>query len=224
MKPTDVSSAFETRLETKWAVEKAKLPYIYTLLKENGFTPLYEPRKIYSVYYDYLRFNLYWLGEEGIVPRQKYRVRWYHKLDGFKSSARHEMKVTGMTGRQKASADFHDLSLAALDSRLTAMINQARVKRLCPVTLVNYTRKYFGDGNGRRMTLDMDIQYSRVKSFDRDRLNISNTVQDDTHVMELKSAMTLDALKISEDIALTKSRFSKYGRSINFTKLILSAE
>ena len=65
------------RIENKYELSIAKLPELYTFLKNSYAEEIYPTRLIRSVYFDNQNFSAYRESVDGIVPRKKIRVRTY---------------------------------------------------------------------------------------------------------------------------------------------------
>jgi hypothetical protein len=201
------------RLETKWGGRSAQLPRISALLIAEGYRTLYPARRIFSIYYDDSRMGDYWRGEEGVVPRRKHRVRWYHALDGYRNGANYEIKISGVEGRLKYSGPVNSQT-KKLDQEIAIMCELIADRRIKPLSLVSYVRRYFGHESGRRFTVDHDITYRRVHSFDFRSLVLGHTVRDDGLVVEMKSPYEVPNIDFGEQMPMTRTRFSKYSRSL----------
>lgn len=206
------------RSELKWATRAGNVHEILRHLSSIGARPLYRARRIFSVYYDTLDFTNYRKGEEGTVPRHKLRVRWYGHLHGYRDDANYEFKVTGTDGRFKyTGAVSKGLEDAPPEFRNVA--DQIRQKRMVPLTLVHYVRRYFQGAAGMRFTLDQDITYAQTHHFDTQSLVVGARHRDDWLAFELKTPNEKEFLDFGNEFPFSRSRFSKYARSIEFTKL-----
>ena len=65
------------RIEKKFIFGKKKEDSLKKLLIINGFTQLYKPRKISSIYLDTLNFDFAKDNINGVSKRKKIRFRWY---------------------------------------------------------------------------------------------------------------------------------------------------
>ena len=66
------------RFEEKLKLNGNKLYEFNEWLYKNNIQEIYEPREIYSIYFDTKHFNTYHDSNEGIVPRSKLRLRTYN--------------------------------------------------------------------------------------------------------------------------------------------------
>ena len=90
---------------------------------------------------------------------------------------------------------------------------------MVPLTLVHYVRRYFQGADGLRFTLDQDITYARTHHFDTKSLVVGARHRDDLLAFELKTPNEKEFLDFGNEFPFSRSRFSKYGRSIEFTKI-----
>ena len=195
------------------------LARISHMLIDEGYRVLYPARRIFSVYYDHERFPEYWKGEEGVVPRKKLRIRWYHNQFGYLDKASFEVKITGVDGRMKFAApiDSADGGLASEIADMRRLIDSRQVRAL---SLVSYVRRYFSDYAGRRFTVDHDITYRSVHSFDMNSLLLGTVARDDSLALELKAPYATDDISFAETVPMTRIRFSKFSRSLEHLQMV----
>jgi hypothetical protein len=206
------------RSELKWGIRPESAVEIMRELRDQGASVLFPARRIFSVYYDDQRLKNFVLGEEGVVPRTKTRVRWYDSLVGYQDDPKLEYKVTGTNSRRKMTSSLGDRQLDE-HADLIGVKQKVRQKQLVPVTLVTYVRRYYQIGDSARFTLDEDISYARVYSFDLLSLKIGPRLRDSWMVFEMKTPNETEFLDIGDEFPASRSRFSKYARSIEFTQI-----
>ena len=68
----------ENRIEKKFVLGKHKDDYLKKILILNGFTELFSPRYISSIYLDTLNFDFAKDNINGVSKRKKIRFRWYN--------------------------------------------------------------------------------------------------------------------------------------------------
>ncbi len=190
--------------------KKYKLTYSdQKILKKNlfdkGMKFLHPKREVNSVYFDTNNFDFYQNSEEGVLPRKKIRVRWYNK-DQLKILK--EIKISSIEGRYKINEPFLDIDIL-FENNYQIIDNQFGI--LKPQTMITYNREYFTLDN-LRLTFDFDIYYKNLSS-----LNSSN-FHDNECVLEIKANQETNDDYIEKIIGFPTSRFSKYSRSILFTK------
>ena len=201
------------RLESKWSATSRNLTEITDLLLQEDYHVLYPARRIYSVYYDGIMMPEYWRGEEGIVPRKKHRIRWYHRMDGYRNGANYEVKITGVDGRLKFSSPVGS-DPASHHPEVAEMRKLIYARRILPLSLVTYVRRYFGHDSGRRFTVDHDLTYHRVLTFDRHGLKTGFVARDEHLAFELKAPYETDDQNFAESVPMMRVRFSKFARSL----------
>ena len=139
------------RSETKF-----KLSYgDHYLLKSNllslGMKQLYPNRFINSQYFDTEKLQMFFDSEEGIVPRKKVRIRWYHE----KQEKKLETKISSVEGRFKIRKKYEsDLNKQYVYDDLYG--------KIFPSIIVNYKREYY-KFKDLRLTFDSSINYTNSK-------------------------------------------------------------
>ena len=206
------------RIEVKWAAHSSYSDRIGKLLKDEGYSCLYPARRIFSVYYDAFNAPEYWRGEEGVVPRRKRRIRWYHSCSGFKQDAQYEVKISATDGRLKFAGSTKNVVPASQE--VLIMRELIATQRIRPLSLVSYVRRYFGDHSGKRFTVDHEITYRRVHRFDLQTLTLGATVREDMLALEMKAEDTVANMNFAEAIPMTRVRFSKFSRSLEALNIV----
>ena len=59
------------RKEKKYILNPANTIHFYKWIEDNGCKQIYENRKINSIYFDNLKFQMYHDSNEGVLPRKK---------------------------------------------------------------------------------------------------------------------------------------------------------
>jgi hypothetical protein len=208
-----------SRIEIKWSAHASFLDRIAQLLTDEGYNCLYPARRIFSVYYDAFNHPEYWRGEEGVVPRRKRRIRWYHSSDGFRNEARYEVKISGTDGRLKFTGAADEINYKSPPEilRMREMISSRLIN---PQAMVSYVRRYFGHCSGRRFTVDHDITYRKVHRFDLKSLSLGTAVRDEFLALEMKADNTVPNLDFAEAVPMTRVRFSKFSRSLEELNIV----
>ncbi len=190
--------------------KKYKLTYSdQKILKKNlfnkGMKPLYPKREINSVYFDTSNLDFFLNSEEGVLPRKKIRVRWYNKdlVKIFK-----EIKISSIEGRFKINEPFLDKKIL-FKNNYQIIDNEYGIIK--PQTMITYSREYFILDN-LRLTFDFDICYKNLSALSN--LNI----KDNECVLEIKANFETNDDYIEKTIGFPTTRFSKYSRSILYTR------
>ena len=87
------------RSETKFRLSYGDHYLLKSNLLSLGMQQLYPSRIINSEYFDTDKLQMFLDSEEGVLPRKKIRVRWYHE----KKKRKLETKISSVEGRFKIS-------------------------------------------------------------------------------------------------------------------------
>lgn len=174
-----------------------------------GGVQSYPTRQVNSIYFDDIFFSDFNDSEEGTVPRKKIRFRWYGKSEiKFPSKGTLEIKETHANHREKHSRRF-DNPVSSID--LIKVAESIRNKILQPVLLVSYKREYFETSEGLRLTLDYNIEFSKL---DSNHAIIAKS-SDLSNILELKVGIDKDYESISREFSNLRVRYSKYCEGLN---------
>ena len=193
------------RKEKKYKMTYSEQGILKNKLMKKGMKSLYPPRKINSIYFDTSNLDFYIASEEGVLPRKKIRIRWYNEnIDKvFK-----ETKISSIEGRYKFNSQF--IKNIPFKSKNFQLFDD-EYGILKPQILISYKREYFVFNN-LRLTFDTNILYKDIWSL------IRLKIADKECVMEIKVNFNVNDDYIEKLIEYPTSRFSKYSRSILFTK------
>jgi hypothetical protein len=177
----------------------------YFLMKEKlyneGMIILHKSRRINSIYFDNLSYDMFNQSEEGVVPRKKVRVRWYENKNIFKL----EEKISSIEGRFKISNESSDYVTES--DILKSTIFDKNYGTLYPALMVSYDRAYYILKN-MRITFDSNINYKNLK------LSPMMNYLDPERVVEIKTSMEYGDDFIEKLIPYSTMRFSKYSRGL----------
>ena len=196
------------RKEKKYKLTFSDQNILKNKLIDKGMKILYPKRTVNSVYFDTNNLDFYLNSEEGVLPRKKIRLRWYNK-DIKKISK--EIKISSVEGRFKISEPFL-YNENIFKNNFQLLDNEFGI--LKPQMQITYSREYFFF-NHLRITFDSNIQY-----INRSSLNNFITKDKET-VMEIKVNFKTNDDYIEKIIGYPTSRFSKYSRSILYTKRLI---
>ena len=196
------------RKEKKYKLTVSDQKILKNNLINKGMKLLYPKREINSIYLDTKSLDFYLNSEEGVLPRKKIRIRWYN-TDLKKVSK--ETKISSIEGRYKVSEPFFNTK-KIFNNDFQLIDNEYGI--LKPQILITYIREYF-IFNELRLTFDSNIQYKDISSLSG--LNI----KDKECVMEIKVNFKTNDDYIEKIIEYPISRFSKYSRSILYTKRLI---
>lgn len=196
------------RKEKKYKLTVSDQNILKNKLIDKGMKILYPKRTVNSIYFDTNNLDFYLNSEEGVLPRKKIRLRWYDK--DIKKIFK-EIKISSVEGRFKTSEPFL-YNENIFKNNLQLLDNEFGI--LKPQMQITYSREYFFFNN-LRITFDSNIQYS-------DRSSLNNIITKDKEtVMEIKVNFKTNDDYIEKIIGYPTSRFSKYSRSILYTKRLI---
>lgn len=189
------------RSETKFRLSYGDQYLLKSKLLSLGMKQLYPSRFINSQYFDTEKLQMFFDSEEGIVPRKKIRVRWYHE----RHEKNLETKISSTEGRFKIKKKY-------VSNLNNLFVYDHLYGKIFPSILVNYKREYYNFKN-LRLTFDSSINYTDLRNHNLKRFNDKETV------LEVKTNHLNSIDYITQFISCSISRFSKYSRGIQLTKL-----
>jgi hypothetical protein len=158
------------RYEIKFVLNDIQLSEISAWINaETSMIKRYSPRVINNLYFDDVDFSSVKDNLSGISNRKKYRLRWYgQEVKDFKPV----FEIKGRNDRvgSKTVFDIKDLNgiIHTLpSSEILQICTQTLQEKqyvldnfLLPSLQVQYSRSYFEDHQGIRLTIDQDINFS----------------------------------------------------------------
>jgi len=197
------------RIEEKLKVAESKIFQLRDWITKNMGVTLYPTRTINSIYFDNQDYTMYNQSIEGVVPRKKIRLRVYGKEFSPNKSINKEIKISSVEGKYKIS------ELVQNPSKLLNFGIYDNNYGLCiPVLNVSYERSYYKIKN-IRLTIDEKIIYRKIangKIFEPSTFDKYN-------IVELKCNSNKSISLLSNNFPFERTRFSKYTRGIEFTRL-----
>ena len=163
------------RIEEKLLIGTNRIVDFKSFLFNKTIKQIYEPRKIHSLYFDNLNYEMYSDSLEGLTPRKKIRVRNYPDTNDEKLYL--EVKISSVEGRFKTR---EILSKNKFNELKTTGILDSQYGLCKPCLYVMYYREYFKI-NDVRISIDNNINY---KLFDE---NIQRNV--DSSIVEIKTSI-----------------------------------
>ena len=140
------------RSETKFRLSYGDHYLLKSNLLSLGMKQLYPNRFINSQYFDTEKLQMFFDSEEGIVPRKKVRIRWYHE----KQEKKLETKISSVEGRFKIRKKYEsDLNKQYVYDDLYG--------KIFPSIIVNYKREYY-KFKDLRLTFDSSINYTNSRN------------------------------------------------------------
>ena len=186
------------RKENKYKVSTYDALIAKEKLFSQGMSRLYPNRLITSQYFDTNDSRMFFESEEGLLPRKKFRVRWYN---GSIAKMYFEEKISSIEGRfKKTHLINHDNFLKLVSNGFV----QGNYGNIFPSVKIVYRRDYFSF-KGLRFTFDTNISY---------HFSNKNIVYNDPdQVIEIKAPVACSDEYIDSVFPAPKSRFSKYSRA-----------
>ena len=194
------------RTEQKYRLTESDLAKLKARL---GLTPkrlLHSSRKVFSCYFDDGNLSCYHHSEEGLLPRKKFRLRWYSQTD----EVRKETKISSIEGRFKTSQYFGNKS--KIDEIGSCKFLDNLYGLLTPTLLVEYWRDYFVLDECR-ITVDTDIRYANLRTGPR-----YEAVETEC-VLEVKSERPDFGPLLQSHLKSSTSRFSKYCKGVTLLRM-----
>ena len=215
------------RYELKFVLNERQLIQIRSwIAAETRASPRYQQRLVNSLYYDTadlrsLKDNLY-----GIADRTKHRLRWYGNGRSNDTNSI-SLEVKRRTGRLNSK---HRVALPELadsiggDSHYQIRENLMRLvhgiqgfERLAmyfPTMQIQYSREYFEDVYGLRITLDQDIGFYLTPL--NENLYFGQGIQYPWCVMEIKFPRDLksNVSQTMRRLKISPKRHSKYAAGL----------
>ena len=197
------------RREEKLRVASGKIFQLKKWISQNKGYAIYPTRIINSVYFDNYNYSMYNESIEGVTPRKKIRLRSYDNNFAFNKKVNKEIKITSVEGRYKVSEPItNSQNLVKLG------IHDSNYGTCHPVLNVVYERSYYKI-NSARLTIDKKIIYRAVNNGRISKFSTS----DNFDIVEIKYGLSQSVDDIGKIFPFERTRFSKYCRGIEFTRL-----
>lgn len=192
------------RIEEKLYIKDENLIEFKNYIFNNSAKKLYSPRKIKSLYFDNINFDMYNDSIEGVVPRKKIRLRNYPNSQDKKFYL--EIKNSSVEGRFKTRKIIDEKEFnyfvknGIMDNQYGACF---------PTFFVTYDREYV-IYKGVRLSIDNNIEYHSFKN-NRSYLDIRI-------IVEVKTSIDKDKDFLIETFPFQRIRFSKYCFAVDALK------
>ena len=189
------------RIEKKILINNLNLFDFKKKIFSLGVKPLFEKRKVQSLYFDNSFKKMYDDSIEGLAPRKKIRVRNYPEKsnDTFKL----ETKISSIEGRYKTTKKISKNYFEKIKDNGYFDDKYGICK---PLLNVVYEREYFKKNN-IRITIDTNIEYNLY--------NNKFSKRDKNIIVELKTSKNQDIDDLFEQFPFQEIRFSKYCNGID---------
>ncbi len=188
------------RIEEKLSIDSNKIIDFKSFLANKTIKPIYQPRKIQSLYFDNQNYEMYNDSIEGLTPRKKIRIRNYPNTKDTKIYL--EVKISSVEGRFKTRKIINKNKF---DYFNTKGILDSQYGLCKPCLYVTYEREYFIIDDVR-VSIDNNINYKLFSN------NISE--RDHISVVEIKTSIKKNLDKLTADFPFQRNRFSKYCNAV----------
>ena len=189
------------RFEDKLKLNHNKLLEFNEWILRNNIQEIFEPREIFSIYFDTKNLQTYHDSSEGLVPRSKFRLRTYNFKSLMENEFNIEIKKSVNHGRLKSSKKLENT-----ENALSCGIYLNNYGFCYPKIIVKYERIYYKLKN-IRITLDKNIQFKNYSRFLEKGIfnNTCNLV-----VAEIKYSSKTELTDLFNKLPFEITRFSKY--------------
>lgn len=185
------------RLELKFEISDINEKNLVNDLK---LVKEFNDRNITSIYYDTDSFKYYYDSEEGLTPRKKVRLRFYNENENEKNL---EIKFTLANHRKKIT--FNKVKELEVVEYLKNINIDDIIK---PKLIINYTRKYFKNRQGR-FNIDYNISCKRFRDSKSFPFNFKSK-----KILEFKTTRIEEKFNFLSNFSLKENRSSKYCEAI----------
>ena len=182
------------RSETKFRLSYGDHYLLKSNLLSLGMKQLYPSRFINSEYFDTDKLQMFLDSEEGVLPRKKIRVRWYHE----KKEKKLETKISSVEGRFKTREIIDEEKFSFLQKY--GYLDKTYGNCL-PNFYVTYDREY-SKIKDVRISIDKNIVYTNFLT--------KKSYFDNKSIVELKTSIDKNLDELVEMFPFQKIRFSKY--------------
>lgn len=167
----------EGRNELKFVFNINKIYYFYSWMNNTSkLNKKFPDRVVNSLYLDNVNFESAKDNLIGISKRQKCRIRWYNEIrDKKKFFFEIKKKINKLSFKEVYPILINDdnLNLFKVKDLLEKSVQyldikqSIQLKRLYPILVCSYKRKYFEDIYGLRVTVDYDLSFSEISKYSK---------------------------------------------------------
>lgn len=203
------------RIEKKFVFGKYKEDFIEKILLINGFTKLFLPRKINSIYLDTQNFDFAKDNINGISKRKKIRFRWYN--DDFNNIFLEEKNKQNFQVHKKVYRVPISINKDSIVMSLKKYLHDTKNKisnyNYKFVLKTNYKRSYWISNDKQiRATVDTNIKVSSINK-------LNNFFDLNETILEFKFSPNNENFFrnyfFKKNFNLRSKKFSKYIQSFN---------
>lgn len=199
------SSSIDIRIEKKVRLPSKQLARLLQNPIFQRMRRLHETRRVTSVYYDTPSLENFYQTVEGVVPRSKFRYRWY---DDNVTLGQIERKIRTPSDSHKIIKTniFQDEEAFNLPALTQKFLSSYPGNNLIPALQVNYLRQYFQIASGVRLTIDTNIIF-QSKNANLLRKPKSSLLD---NILEFKVQNVTELSYLAPEFGVSFTRFSKY--------------
>ena len=192
------------RIEEKLSIDSSRVIDFKSFLAKKAVKQIHQRRKIESLYFENLNYDMYTDSIEGVAPRKKIRIREYLNADDKNYYL--ETKHSSVEGRFKTrkilnnkDVNFYKKS-GCFDSQYGTCL---------PNFYVTYEREYSAIED-IRISIDRNLVYKSFKS--------SNIYNDKNCIVEIKTSIKKNLDDLIKLFPFQRIRFSKYCFAVDTLK------
>ena len=208
----------EQRIEKKFVFLPGDKKKIDLLKIEGFFKKIYFNRRVNSIYYDTIDLNCLWDNINGYSNRNKYRVRWYDKIQNSEVFFEKKTKINQTTQKIRVSLgkfkDNESLNNFLKTNEFINKIFDITTLNLVRVLNVSYDRDYYiCTENKLRITFDQKItthQNSDGKFF-KNFVDLNNNILEFKYLNENSEYVRNKIYNLNFNVR--NQKFSKYVQS-----------
>jgi len=208
----------EQRIEKKFVFLPGDKKKIDLLKIEGFFKKIYFNRRVNSIYYDTIDLNCLWDNINGYSNRNKYRVRWYDKIQNSEVFFEKKTKINQTTQKIRVSLgkfkDNESLNNFLKTNEFNNKIFDITTLNLVRVLNVSYDRDYYiCTENKLRITFDQKItthQNSNGKFF-KNFVDLNNNILEFKYLNENSEYVRNKMYNLNFNVR--NQKFSKYVQS-----------
>ena len=196
------------RIEQKIELNKSNYLDLLKWMKFKGAKVLYPERIICSRYFDNKNMQMYYETIEGIVPRQKIRIRTYGSRKFLNSNKSYSLEIKKTTEYNRMKKTNKNINLESLLSEGYYNKNYGLCKEIVDIS---YVREYFLVDN-TRLTIDKEISYELI---DTSKVIDNKSFEEQSLVLEIKADINTNLTFLMNNFSFPRTRFSKYERALD---------
>lgn len=212
------------RYERKFIVPYLEKDEVLQLISSNSyfFREIFYQRQVNNIYFDNLDMDSYFDNVLGNADRTKIRIRWYGEIENIQNPVLEVKIKKGLVGT-KLSFPLQDFTFGDSLEEIQSVFEASdvpqwllgRLKSQHFALVNNYMRRYFLSWCGKfRITMDSHMSYWNV--LGDAQFSLSQPMQSDHLLLELKYDVGEDAEEITSQFPFRMTKSSKYVTGVNY--------